>query len=137
MKIAIASQNETQVTGHAGQCRNFWVVECAGSASVGRTLVRLERDRTFHATGGQAAPELAGIDALIAGGMGPGLVRRLAERSIRVFVTDETDIDRVVQAFLDGSLVETRPEVAAAEHRQAAGHGEHDGGCGHCGCAHR
>ena len=81
MKLAIASQNKKQVTGHAGQCRNYWVFDFSGSKAVGRTMVRLERNQTFHETGGSMVPALEGIDVLISGGMGSALVRRLAERS--------------------------------------------------------
>ena len=89
MKIAVASQNRQQVTGHAGQCRRFWIVEIADQAVVGRVLVELEREETFHATGGGLPPALQGIDRLIAGGdvgaqligaaIGPGRGERLEQ----------------------------------------------------------
>lgn len=134
MKLAIASQNKKQVTGHAGQCRNYWVFDFSGSKAVGRTMVQLERNQTFHQTGGSMVPALEGIDVLISGGMGSALVRRLAERSIRSFVTDETDIDRVLVAFANGTLVEVQPEPADSDHELAASHDDHGGGCG---CSHR
>lgn len=134
MKIAIASQNRKEVTPHAGQCRRFWVLELAAGMPIKRDLVELDRDQTFHEGAHGAAHPLDGIDVLIAGGMGPGLRRRLAEKSIRTIVTGETDIDRVVASFLGGTLVDT-PAVADTEgHDHGPGHGA--GGCGSCGCSH-
>lgn len=137
MKIAVASQNRQQVTGHAGQCRRFWIVEIADQAVVGRVLVELEREETFHATGGGLPPALQGIDRLIAGGMGPGLRQRLAARGIAAIVTAETDVDKAIAGVLAGTLTDD-----AAAHDAAAGcheHGhEHEHQYGHgCGCGHR
>lgn len=136
MKIAVASQNRQQVTGHAGQCRRFWIVEIADQAVVGRALIELEREETFHATGGGGFPQaLQGIDRLIAGGMGPGLRQRLAARGIAAIVTTETDVDKAIAGVLAGTLTDE-----AAAHDAAAGCHEHAHEHQHeptCGCGHR
>lgn len=128
MKIALASQNHKQVTGHAGQCRNFWVVELGNQVVVSRSLVELEREQTFHETGGGFPAALQGVDMLVAGGMGPGLRQRLAARGITAVVTTETDIERAIAGVLAGTLTDE-----AATQAGAAGchEREHACGCGH------
>ena len=129
MKIALTSQNRKEVTGHAGQCRNFWIAELDERKVVSRSLVELERTETFHETGDGFPQALQGIDMLISGGMGPGLRQRLAARGIAAIVTTETDVERAIAGVLAGTLTD---EAAA----QAAAAGCHDHQHS-CGCGHR
>lgn len=42
MKIAIASQNRREITGHTGHCRRFWIYDIG---SDGEIAVRFARHR--------------------------------------------------------------------------------------------
>lgn len=119
MKIAVTSQNRKTVTGHAGKCRKFWVYEVDSADVKGRTLLELPMQQSFHASHGAGAHPLDSVNVLITGGMGMGLRERLKQKGIVAVATAETDPDRAVNAWLNGSLAELAPE----DH--AHGHGPH------------
>ena len=122
MKIAVSSQNRKTVTGHAGQCRKFWIYDVAGGNALGRTLLELPLDQSFHASHGAPHP-LDHVNVLITGGMGMGLRHRLKQKGIVAVATAETDPDRAVSAWLNDTLVEIAPE--AHGHGITHGHSPH------------
>ncbi len=127
MKIAVTSQNRKLITGHAGKCRNFWIYEADGKKIVNKTLLELALEQSLHASHGAGPHPLDGIDVLICGGAGEGLIRRLDRMGIRGLVTQETEPDSAVAAFLDGTL-----KLGQSECHE--GHGEHrhsEHGCCH------
>lgn len=109
MKIAVSSQNRKTVTGHAGKCRKFWIYDVAGGKALGRTLLELPLDQSFHASHGAPHP-LDHVSVLITGGMGMGLQQRLKQKGILAVSTAETDPDQAVAAWLNGTLAEIAPE---------------------------
>lgn len=115
MKIAVASQNRKTVTGHAGKCRKFWIYDVEGGAVAHKTLLELPREQSFHEHRGPDPHPLHGVQVLITGGMGEGLMRRLAGMGVKGIVTPETDPDQAVAAYLAGTLPLGRPTI----------HGEH------------
>ena len=121
MKIAVTSQNRREVTEHAGRCRKFWVFEADGEELIGRELLELAREESFHDSAGDAPHPLDGVDVLIAGSMGAGLRRRMARKGIRAVVTAEKDPERAARLWLSGALRPVGP--TADEH-----HGDHDHG---------
>ena len=123
MKIAVTSQDRKTVTGHAGQCRRFWIYETDDKAVLNKTLLELTMEQTFHASHGPGPHPLDGIDALISGGMGPGLIRRLSGKGTQALVTSETDPDAAVADFLQGTL-------------KVGQHAPHEGQCEHHGTGH-
>ena len=120
MRIAVTSQNRRTVTGHAGKCRKFWVYEVEGANVLGRDLLELPREQSFHESHGTESHPLDGVNVLISGGMGGGLQSRLGQRGIEALITSETDPDRAVAAYLAGTL----PLGAPEEHDE---HGHHHG----------
>lgn len=110
MKIAVTSQNRKTVTGHAGKCRKFWVYEVEGGEVQGKSLLELPIEQSFHAHHSEAPHPLDGISALISGGMGMGLKNRLRQKSVVALATAESDPDRAVAAWLNGTLAELPPE---------------------------
>lgn len=150
MKIAVSSQNFRTVTGHAGKSRRFIVYEALPGglpAEVGRLDLPLEQ--SFHAFAGGPHP-LDGVDALLTGGAGEGLVRKLALRGIRVVVTGETDPMQAVSDLALGRVKKPAADDPVHAHDHAGGHDHehvhehahghargdgHDGGCGCHGAA--
>lgn len=53
-------------------------------------------------------------DVLITGSAGPGFIRRLAARGIRVYVTTETDPRRAIRALFEGRCPRPRPTRTAS-----------------------
>ena len=104
MKIAVASQNRKEITGHTGRCRKFWIYQIENDAVAGKELLELPKEQSFHETSPLEHSPLDKVQVLIAGGMGSGLARRLQERNIRALITKETDPDQAVKDFLNGTL---------------------------------
>lgn len=126
MHIAVTSQNRKTVTGHAGKCRKFWVYEVEGQAVRDKHLLELPIEQSFHESNHAAPHPLDTVNVLISGGMGDGLQQRLKQRGILAVSTAETDPDRAVTAWLNGTLAELPAEMHDHSHdhphRHGAGH---------------
>jgi predicted Fe-Mo cluster-binding NifX family protein len=126
MKIAVSSQNQTQVTGHLGHCQKFWIYEVEGTTIQDKKLLQITKEQSFHESSPKDPHPLDTVQVLISGGMGRGLARRLKSQNIQPLITTETDLDAAVTAYLSGTLAVMTPE----EHHQLE-HGddhEHDHG---------
>lgn len=122
-KIAVCSQNRKTVTEHAGKCRKFWVYDVEYGRVVGRSLLELTIEQSFHeAKDGQAHP-LDEVDVLITGSIGGGLQQRLRQRGILGVVTGETDLDQAVAGFLAGKI-ESAPAQGAGCAHGCGGHAD-------------
>lgn len=114
MKIAVTSQNRKTITGHAGKCRKFWIYESEGATVKRKILLELPIEQSFHQSHGEGPHPLDDINVLISGGMGSGLQNRLKRNGILVVLTAETDPDRAVVDWLNGTLIEVAPEACDA-----------------------
>ena len=123
MKIAVASQNRRTIMEHAGRCRNFWIYETEQDKVVRKELLELPKEQSFHDSSPHASHPLDEVQVLIAGGMGHGLSHRLTHKGIVGVVTPETDPDRAVAAYLDGSLAVLPPGSHDHDHGHGHGHG--------------
>lgn len=132
MKIAVSSDNQTDITGHAGHCLQFWVYEILPSLGESKQLVQLAKDQSFHASSATEPHPLDNVQVLISGGMCSKLAHRLESRGIQPIVTPETDPDAAVAAYLVGSLVTEAPREHEHTHDHTAEH-DHAGECRHNG----
>lgn len=123
MKIAVASQNTTTITEHAGHCLKFWIYETREREILAKNLLELSPKQSFHDSSADEAHPLDDVRVIISGGMGRGLVRRLEQKGIEALITKETDLDRAVNAYLNGSLVRVEPECH--EHEGKHQHHKH------------
>ncbi len=130
MRIAVSSNNQTDITGHAGHCLQFWVYELDLPAVQTKELLQLNKNQSFHATPASEPHPLDNVQVLISGSMGSGLARRLEAKGIKPIVTSETDPDAAVAAYLVGSLVTGTPEEHGHAHTHDAEHDHADA----CGC---
>jgi predicted Fe-Mo cluster-binding NifX family protein len=130
MKIAVASQNRREITGHTGRCRKFWIYDIGIDGGLtGKELLEFDKSRSFHESSPHDAHPLDAVKVLISGGLGNGMRRRLAAMGIEAVVTHHTDPDTAVSAWLAGTLVDVPPE-AAHYHNGTHGHGRD----GHAAC---
>ena len=121
MKIAVTSQNRKNVTEHAGRCRKFWIFTVEDKEIVGRELLELPKEQSFHDSSPHEPHPLDDIAVLIAGGMGRGLIRRLETHGIGSVVTTEDDPETAVLGYLDGSLSIEHPQKVWCDHDQKQG----------------
>ena len=126
MNIAVASQNRQDITEHAGRCRKFWIYRISEGSAVGKELLELPKEQSFHDSSPHDPHPLDGVQVLIAGNFGVGLAARLESKGIKPVITPEMDPDRAIAAYLDGSL-ETRPP---GPHHHEGEDCEHDCHCG-------
>jgi len=135
MKIAVSSQNQTNVTGHLGHCQKFWIYDVDNTAIQNKQLLQLTKAQSFHESSPKESHPLDDVQVLISGSMGNGLFRRIESKGIKPIVTTETDPDAAVTDYLAGSLVVKTPEERDRDHAAEHGHehgaeDEHDGKCG-------
>lgn len=129
MKIAISSQNRKTITGHAGKCRRFWIYDVEDQRVVAKNMIELELEQTFHEGHGHGPHPLDGVDTLISTSMGTGMYARLQAKGIAGVVTNETDPDTAVAAYLEGRLEVVPLEAQVHDHHHhghGEGHGHHD-----------
>jgi predicted Fe-Mo cluster-binding NifX family protein len=107
MKIAVTSENRSTVTDHAGRCAHFWVYQTEYADVVDKHLVELPAGQNFHAL--DLPPPLRDINVLITGGIARELRYRMKQMAIQAVATPETDPDRAVNAWLNGTLSEMPP----------------------------
>ena len=122
MKIAVASDNGSDVALHTGRCQGFVIYEVNGSAAT-----RLEhRANTFtaHALGqcdghgheegashhshGPLLAALSDCSVLVTRGLGPRLVADLAARGIDVYLCPVENADEAASLYAQGILPRAR-----------------------------
>jgi len=107
MKIAVTSENRNTVTDHAGRCAGFWIYQTEYADVVEKRWIQLPAGESFHDT--DLPQLLRDINVLISGGMASDLSYRLKQQAIQAVTTLETDPDRAVNAWLNGTLEEMPP----------------------------
>ncbi len=122
MKIAVASQNKTSITEHPGHCLKFWIYETTEGEIISNNLLELSSKQSFRDSSEDEPHPLDDVQILISGGMGKGLVRRLERKGIEAILTKETDLDKAVNAYLEGSLITEEPECKEHEHEHERKH---------------
>lgn len=122
MKISVASQTQKTISGHLGHCLNFWIFETKETEVLSKTLLELSPEQSFHNTLPDRPHPLDDVDVLICGGMGKDLAKHLAQKGIEPAITKETDIDKAVAGYLDGSLVIKEAECGDRKYRHQHPH---------------
>jgi len=131
MKVSVVSDDGRTIASHFGRSRGF--VIC--TVEDGRIIDRSYRANSFtgHAqgaadTGHRADPHgpileaLADCAVVISRGLGQRILDDLTRRGIKVFVTNETDVEAAVDLWSTGALA-NRPGPSCDHH------GKHEGGC--------
>jgi predicted Fe-Mo cluster-binding NifX family protein len=107
MKIAVTSENRNAISNHAGRCAGFWIYQTEYADVVEKRWIQLPAGESFHDT--DLPQLLRDINVLISGGMASDLSFRLKQQAIQAVTTLETDPDRAVNAWLNGTLEEMPP----------------------------
>lgn len=126
MKIAVITDDGKQISQHFGRAPYYLVL----TIEEGKITEREMRAKLgHHQFSSQAVPEthhggdhgrddvshnkhvsmaetIADCQALICGGMGMGAYESMRRLNIQPLVTDMSDVDEAVQAFLDGKLID-------------------------------
>jgi predicted Fe-Mo cluster-binding NifX family protein len=122
MKIAIASDDEKIISSHFGRTKGFVIFEAEDKTVKNREY----RPNTFtgHARGLEGAGHelnrhtpilnaLKDCKVVISHGMGRRIYDDLKGIGVEVFITDETDVNKAIDSYLTGALVD-RPEMGCS-----------------------
>lgn len=132
MRIAVTCTNLKKhlLKGHAGRTATFLVYEVKEGVLLEVDPIRLTREQIphnyFHNLGGVGPhPLFDSIDVLLVGSGGRHFIERTAKMGIKTIITDETDPDIAVLAFIKGKLRDIT-EKACNHHDHDHHHHDHD-----------
>jgi len=109
MKIAIATKDFTEVSGHAGQARQWLVYDLSNHRSnqllPAPLRVDLEKDQVLHTFEDNAPHPLDHIDLVVANSAGDGFIRHMKKRGAEVLLTVEIDPAMAITSILAGQAL--------------------------------
>ncbi|WP_319381673.1 NifB/NifX family molybdenum-iron cluster-binding protein [Thiomicrorhabdus sp.] len=105
MKIAITSPNAKTVSGHAGKCPGYLIFDVEDRDVLSQTHIKLNKEQVFRNFSGPLSQNpqhpLNGIQGFISQSVGDGLVQRLKNDGIKVFITTESLPEKALETFLN------------------------------------
>ena len=109
MKIAIATKGFTEVSGHAGQTRQ-WLVYDLSEHRANQLLpapwrVDLAKEQVLHVFEDNAPHPLDGIDIVVCASAGEGFIRHMKKRGAEVLLTGESDPALAITRILAGEAL--------------------------------
>ena len=111
MKIAVSSQNKKTISAHAGKASRFFIytINQEDNTVTATELITLNKDdilhNRFHNSISPWAPHpIYAVDLVITAGAGSGFVNRLATQATKVVITSETNPDKAIKLYLEGTL---------------------------------
>jgi ATPases involved in chromosome partitioning len=127
MKIAVATEG-ANVSGHFGKCENFTIAEIENSNVKSKVVVN-----TLGNQHGLLPAFLAShnVNVVIAGGMGEGARQNLISNNIEIISGVSGNVDKAIDAYLNGSLKSSDAGCSGHEHSHSHSHGESGCNCGH------
>jgi len=125
VKIAIITDDGKTISQHFGRAQYYLVITIEEGIAVNREMrekighnhfsaVGTEEhghehhgsDEASHGKHSQMAQAIADCSTVICGGMGMGAYESMRRLNIQPMVTDFTDIETVLQAYISGKLVD-------------------------------
>ncbi|HEX6733403.1 MAG TPA: hypothetical protein VF096_01205 [Azonexus sp.] len=109
MKIAIATKQFREVSGHAGQCRH-WLLYDLSAHRAGQLLpapqpVELQREEVLHTFADDRVHPLDGIDLAVVASAGDGFIRHMKKRGCDVLLTGESDPATAITRIVAGEAL--------------------------------
>lgn len=119
MKIAIATKEFTEVSGHAGQTRQWLVYDLsrhrANQLLPAPMRVNLDKEQVLHVFADDAAHPLDGIDIVVCASAGDGFIRHMKMRGAEVLLTGESDPAQAITGILAGqALADPRFDITTS-----------------------
>ena len=122
MKIAVSSQNFKSVTGHAGKSRRFIIFDVGSPCDVPEVVwLDLPMEMSFHEFTGGKHP-LDEMDMIVTASAGQGFVSKMAQRGIRVVISEERDPYQAVRDCLAGEDMQDSMIYCQESRDNAHGH---------------
>lgn len=125
MKIALITDDEKTISQHFGRAKYYLVVTIEEGTIKSRELREKlghgqfseigheehshgnhEFSASTHSKHTQMAETISDCAAVICGGMGMGAYESMRRLNIRPIVTDLRDVEKVIKAYIEGSLID-------------------------------
>lgn len=123
IKIAFPTNDKNTIFSHIGRAAGFLIVEVSDGKVLREDYIpntftsggknceseshhhaHLENCSWYSKRHNEIAEKLAGVSAVIARGMGPGIQIRLQSAGIKPVITTEKDIASAITKFIEGKL---------------------------------
>ena len=114
MKIAVATKAQwTQVSGHAGQTRDWLLFDCLPGAPLPEPeRIELTKEQLPHHFKDDGPHPLHGVEIMVTASAGTGFMRHMESWGTQVLLTGETDPITALQKILSGeALADARFDV--------------------------
>jgi predicted Fe-Mo cluster-binding NifX family protein len=114
MKIAIATKdNWTQVSGHAGQTRDWLVFDCQPGVPLPEPeRIQLSKEQLPHHFKDDGPHPLHDVEVMVAASAGTGYMRHMESWGAQVLLTGESDPSTALAKIMSGeSLADTRFDI--------------------------
>jgi len=107
MKIAIATKADwTQVSGHAGQTRDWLVFDCVpGQTCHAISPITLTKEQLPHHFQDDGPHPLHGVEILVCASAGDGFIRHMEKWGAQVLLTGETNPVVALEKILAGEAL--------------------------------
>ena len=109
MKIAIATKNFCEVSGHAGQSRQWLLYDLSEHRSQqllpAPRHIELAENEVMHVFTDHQAHPLDGVDIAIVASAGDGFIRHMRQRGTQVLLTSEKDPATAITRILAGEAL--------------------------------
>ena len=117
MKIAVATKDDwAQVSGHAGQTRDWLVFDCHPGAPLPEPQrIELTKEQLPHHFKDVGPHPLQGVEVMITASAGDGYLRHMEKWGAQVMLTGETDPVTALKKILAGEvLADTRFDITTS-----------------------
>jgi len=114
MKIAVATKDHwTQVSGHAGQTRDWLLFDCQPGAPLPEPeRIELTKEQLPHHFQDDGPHPLHGVEMLIAASAGDGYLRHMEKWGAQVVLTGETEpVMALIKVMAGEALADTRFDI--------------------------
>jgi predicted Fe-Mo cluster-binding NifX family protein len=109
MKIAIATKNFAEVSGHAGQCRHWLLYDLSAHRSnqllPAPQRIELARDDVLHTFEDDRPHPLDGVDIAVVASAGDGFIRHMKQRGCAVLLSGDSDPALAITRILAGEAL--------------------------------
>jgi putative NIF3 family GTP cyclohydrolase 1 type 2 len=109
MKIAIATKEWTQVSGHAGQARCWLLYDLSGYQAdmslPAPARLELAKEQVLHHFDDAGPHPLDDVRIVVAGSAGDGFIRHMHKRGAEVLLTGEIDPEAALTHILAGEAL--------------------------------
>lgn len=109
-RVALATINGQTITKHFGHVKSFVVVEISDLQEQRRFVATVDSPTTHDRGKGRGQDHdskllwIEDCDTVVAGGMGAPMAARVLAAGFNLILTSETDIDKAIERFIDGTL---------------------------------